>query len=109
MIDEKRKQVEGLLVYYLKGLFIYYIIQFGGLGRPPPPPCNIVIHREDPIVMIIETILLLSLNNRLDLDNPGIEEVLLQLNEGFELPAIAHTTRSNLAAEQHSSSTSSLS
>ena len=21
---------------YYKGLFIYYVIQFGGLGRPPP-------------------------------------------------------------------------
>ena len=24
--------------YCGKGLFIYYVIQFGGLGRPLPPP-----------------------------------------------------------------------
>ena len=27
---------------------LYYVIQFGGLGRPPCPPCNIVIINRDP-------------------------------------------------------------
>ena len=33
---------------FTKGPSIYYVIQIWGPERPPPPPCNIVINREDP-------------------------------------------------------------
>ena len=30
------------------GLFIYYVIHFRGIGRSPPPPCDIEINWVDP-------------------------------------------------------------
>ena len=49
----KTKFAHILWVFH-KGPSIYYVIQIWGPERPPPPPCNIVINREDspPLVVL---------------------------------------------------------
>ena len=57
---KKRKFIYQNIFHVLYIMFIYYVIQFGGLGRSPPP-CNIVMNWADPPTRLCNTVI-----NRVD-------------------------------------------